>query len=73
MAQLFMERSQHRTISEFYDCTEKIAKVLDEFFGEEVSDMTAINECVEYYQERHRKKDECVFHSNRDDINGGSK
>ena len=73
MAQMFMRRSEHRTISEFYGCTEKIATILDEFFGEEVSDMTAINECVEYYQERHRKKDESVFHANWDDINGGSK
>ena len=37
-------------ISEFNECTEEIAKVLDKYLDVPVQDMNAINECVKSYR-----------------------
>ena len=47
-----MTRKLSQTIKNFYDCTEAIAKVLDEYTeGDRIEDMTEINKFVEEFRD----------------------
>ena len=49
------------TLKEFNDCTEEIAEVLDKYLKIEVNDLTEINEMVEFYIDKHNKRDGIYF------------
>ena len=62
------------TLKEFNDCTEEIAEVLDKYLKIEVNDLTEINEMVEFYIDKHNKRDGIYFRWNdHQAVNGGSK
>tara|TARA_B100000029_G_scaffold193670_1_gene191776 strand:- start:3176 stop:3367 length:192 start_codon:yes stop_codon:yes gene_type:complete len=62
------------TLKEFNDCTEEIAEVLDKYLKIEVNDLTEINEMVEFYIDKHNKRDGIYFRWNDyQEVNGGSK